>query len=63
VGQRERRQEATRMEGTNQKEKCISMRAPTARGPNGPVRKVMACREEWAGIGELGRLGRIPGED
>jgi hypothetical protein len=51
------------MEGTNQKEKRISMRAPTARGPNGPARKVMAYREEWAGIGELGRLGRIPGED
>jgi hypothetical protein len=45
------------------KEKRISMRAPTACGPDGPVREAASCGEEWAGTGELGRLGRILGED
>ena len=45
------------------KEKRISMRAPTARGPDGPVREAASCGEERAGTGELGRLGQILGED
>jgi hypothetical protein len=63
VGQRERREEVTRFEDANQKEKCISVRAPMTRGPNGSAREAVAYGEERAGAGELSQLGRIPGED
>jgi hypothetical protein len=45
------------------KEKHISVREPTARGPDRLVREAVAYREERASAGELGRLGQIPGED
>jgi hypothetical protein len=45
------------------KGKCISMRAPVARGPDVPMREVAACEEERVSAGELGWLGQIIGED
>jgi hypothetical protein len=49
------REEATRSEGANRKEKCISVRVPMTRGLDRSVREVASCREEWASVGELGR--------
>jgi hypothetical protein len=63
VGQRERREEAMRLQGAKQKEKCISVRAPMARGPDVLAREAVACGEERVGEGELVLLDRITGED
>jgi hypothetical protein len=57
------REEVTRSEGVNQKEKCISVRVPMAPELERPVREVAACEEEWDSAGELSWLGRIPRED
>jgi hypothetical protein len=54
------RREAMRSEGANRKEKCISVRVLMTRGLDRSVREVASCGQEWASVGEL---GRILGED
>jgi hypothetical protein len=51
MGQRERREEATRSEGITERGKYIVCRAPLACGPTGPVMEATAYRER------VGRLG------
>jgi hypothetical protein len=37
------RENATSLEGVNQKGKCISVETPSTHGPDGPARKALAC--------------------
>jgi hypothetical protein len=53
----------TSLEGANQKGKHISAGAPSAHGPDGPVREAAAYEEGWADSGGAGPVGPDPRED